>query len=67
MKPRWLPPRPVRRRAVAVTLARYGPAHVLTSRGSAEHRVGPVSTGFREIDAALDGGLQPGSFTLILT
>ncbi|QZA06491.1 DnaB-like helicase C-terminal domain-containing protein [Mycolicibacter heraklionensis] len=27
--------------------------------------IGPVPTGFREIDAALDGGLQPGSLTVI--
>ncbi|MGV0627341.1 DnaB-like helicase C-terminal domain-containing protein [Mycolicibacter minnesotensis] len=27
--------------------------------------IGPVPTGFSEIDTALDGGLQPGSLTVI--
>lgn len=28
-------------------------------------QIGPIPTGFRDIDAALDGGLQPGSLTVI--
>lgn len=33
--------------------------------GQQSNWIGPVPTGFSEIDAALDGGLQPGSLTVI--